>query len=187
MAPHHHVNKKKAPSDGRRTVVSLEDFALRGSKADGKAIAAFRNRKELKRQHKAKAFREYVKVMKKEGYEPTTKKGRKQRNEEMEKEANATGEPQNEQSASHDKTKFEQDKKQTQQHRKARTNSVKSDKQPTTTAATGDWDSREKERKQKLRERRQRTRRLRQRTSKGQPIMKHFVHDILSKLESEQK
>lgn len=186
MAPHHHVNKKKAPSDGRRTVVSLEDFALRGSKADGKAIAAFRNRKELKRQHKAKAFREYAKVMKQEGYEPTTKKGRKRRNEDTEKEANATGKPQKEQSSSHDNTK-EQDKKQTQQYRRAGTNSAKSDKQPTTAAAAGDWDSREKERKQKLRERRQRTRRLRQRTSKGQPIMKHFVHDILSKLESEQK
>ena len=42
----------------------------------------------------------------------------------------------------------------------------------------------EKLRKEKLKARRARTKRLSQRTKKGQPLMKHMIGDIISKLES---
>ena len=44
-----------------------------------------------------------------------------------------------------------------------------------------------KERIKKLKKRRQRTKLLTQRTSKGQPVMKNIVQDILQKLQDEQQ
>ena len=163
-------------STNRRTVVGLEAFA-RGGTGTGKAIAAFRDRKDRKRRHTAQALRQYAKVMQKEGYEPGKGASRKRED--------TIGKTE------HDEKKDvappnDEDDKTGPRQRRHKTNPYK-DLKPKEKSNIPDKEAQEKERKHKLRERRQRTRRLQQRTSKGQPIMKNLVHDILHKLEKEKQ
>lgn len=171
----------------RRTVVSLENFAHR--KADGKAITAFRERKQKKRLHTAQALRKYQKVMHAEGYEPGKGASRRRiftedkRSSEqlLPKSSDEKDEPRKQR---HDKTNpFSKDTRHAEKKESNMANNHSHQQQQN----LDDQKAREKQRKKKLRERRQRTKMLRQKTSKGQPIMKNLVHDILDKLEKEKQ
>ena len=85
-ASFHNKNEKKEDvgSSNRRKVVGLDDFAHR--KATGKAIAAFRDRKEQKRLQRAQGLRQYKKVLKAEGYQVETGNLRKKRKKENDNE-----------------------------------------------------------------------------------------------------
>ena len=205
----------------RRTVVGLEAFARGGGTGTGKAIAAFRDRKQRKRRHTAQALRQYAKIMHKEGYMPGQGASRKRRQTEEgneiiidDKNSNETNDA-FEISTTKTTVGDRLDKKQkpatsndddddddnnnknniipAPHTRRHKINPYKDLQSKATTTNNNNnmnlktKELQEKERKRKLRERRQRTRRLQQRTSKGQPIMKHLVHDILHKLEKEQQ
>eukprot|EP00977_Amphora_coffeiformis_P003352 scaffold620_cov169-Amphora_coffeaeformis.AAC.22 len=174
MTPAHH-NKD---NNRRRTVMGLEAFARGGT--PGKAIAAFRDRKERKRRHTAQALRQYTKVMHQEGYTPgqgASRKRRPEREESNEKDTTTTDRLDTKHNKTSSSSSNNDNAKPAPRTRRHKTNPHK-DLQPkaapdnNTTIKTKE--AQEKERKQKLRERRQRTRRMQQRTSKGQPIMKHL-------------
>jgi hypothetical protein len=66
---HHASNNSSGVAPKKKqTVVSLQAFA-RGKKGAIKALHSYRERKEQKRLHTAKALRSYSQVMKREGYE----------------------------------------------------------------------------------------------------------------------
>jgi rRNA processing len=86
---HHHDSRSNngasssssfQPNKKKQTVVSLQAFA-RGKKGAIKALHSYRERKEQKRLHTAKALRSYSQVMKREGYEPGQGASRKRRPE----------------------------------------------------------------------------------------------------------
>lgn len=182
---HSNSNKKKYSREdkvtsssttfNRRTVVSLEDFVHRRCKGDKKAIDAFKQRKEQKRVQKTQMLRQYAKAMKQEGYEPTRRKDKNP--------SKRTEEKIHERKDSNDGAEYDFSKQHcipnSQEKKDNSTSALHS-------AIATTRETREKKRKLKLRERKERTRKLRQRTSKGQPIMKNLVHDILHKLENEQ-
>jgi rRNA processing len=158
-------NSKSSTAPRRRAGTSIDDFANR--KGVTKAIQDFRKRKEKKRTETAKALRQYKKTMKQEGFEPGRGASRKRTTEE---EASSTDHPKKPKSNPFQKSlqKAEVRKQQNSQ-------------------AAAERESNEKEREKKIKERRKRSKMLRQRTSKGQPVMKHVIHDILRKLEREKK
>lgn len=189
-ATNHNRNEAAAaPPYRRRTVVGLEEFAHR-HKADGKAISAFRERKERKRRHTAQALRKYQKVMHAQGYEPGRGASRKRTAETTAEDSNRQTQepPKNDDDDNrnnhnpptthkrhHKTTPFLKDIQKAQKQKEAAQSTMV------------DRETREQQRQQKLRDRRQRTKLLRQRTARGQPVMKNLVHDILHKLEKEKQ
>jgi hypothetical protein len=172
----------------RRRAVGVEDFAHR--KGVTKAIEDFRKRKDKKRTETAKALRKYKKTMKQEGYEPGRGASRKRQHGEESAENYAEKDKKKnspEQEAGEDKTQT------TRPNKKAKTNPFQKSlqkaeqKKQQIEKAKVDKEKQEKEREKKIKEKRKRSKLLRQRTSKGQPVMKHVIHDILRKLEKEKQ
>lgn len=146
--------KKQAP------VVKLQAFARGGGHT--KSFMQFKSRQQTKRLQTARALKSYKKVMKDAGYTPGKGVSRKR----PENNTTTHGKKQDDAALSNPTTKDEaMNQKQSPQQ------------------STQQMDP-EKQRKQKLRVRRQRHKLLTARTSRGQPIMKHMVADILHKLQS---
>lgn len=147
----------------RRAGTAIDDFANR--KGVTKAIQDFRKRKDKKRTQTAKALRSYKKTMKKEGFEPGRGASRKRGDKQDE---GAVGKK----PRSNPFAKSLQKAEETKQHQNQ---------------AAAQRQANEKEREKKIKDRRRRTKKLQKRTNKGQPVMKHVIHDILRKLEREKK
>ena len=198
--------KKSNDTRQRQRVMGLEAFAHQGGA--GKALTQFRQRKQRKRQQTAVALRQYQKAMTAAGYKAGQGASRKRRLEgsdgdEESKEEDETADNNLERQNKHqsgdtihkpkeaDATDDTTEPPRRKRHRK--TNPYKdleqqhAQRQKTKTTTSKTADEREKERQEKLRARRQRTHRLRQRTTRGQPVMKNLVHDILDKLQKEEQ
>jgi rRNA processing len=180
-------SKKDSQPSRRRAggVLAMEDFARR--KGVTKAIQECRERQDKKRTATAKALRSYRKTMKQEGYQPGQGASRKRKVEE--ENSNDQDTANNITSDNNDTNKESSGPigKRTkanpfqQSFRKAEQTKQQRQQQAV------DKEEREKERDQKLKERRKHSKQLRQRTAKGQPVMKHVIHDILRKLEREKE
>jgi hypothetical protein len=197
------------PKMMKRGVVGIERFAHQ--KGVVKALHDFRERKEKKRLETAKSLRTYRKAMKKEGFEPGTGASRKRKQQDQ---PNEDGKDSNNNSdagvasnAIDERTVDVDWKKSPHKKPKLNNNNNNNNKQisperqqqrkkkvdPAVLAAERAAQLQErqlqeqKERGRALRRRRQRHDRLSARTSKGQPIMKNIVHDILDKLQKEKK
>jgi rRNA processing len=210
---HHHDADGSASKMKKRAVVGIEKFAHQ--KGVVKALHDFRERKEKKRLETAKSLRHYKKAMKKEGFEPGTGASRKRKQQEQRQEqSEEDGKDSSDAIASQHpaaSTGIEKraDDGKKSPHKKQKWNNNKQreitsvptaplsskDRQRKADAAAAEREvqvqqrrqQEEKERKQALRRRRQRHERLSARTSKGQPVMKNIVHDILAKLQKEKK
>ena len=158
-----------------------------------KALQAFRKRKEKQKLHTAKELRQYKKVMQKSGYEPGTGAKRRRRDETpMEEEEDVAA-------AVTDPTTrtTQQPVTNTMEQRDNNKNMKKPKTSPTTAASKASKEAmtaerirkeqkrHEQERHRKLAVRKKRTELLQQKTSRGQPVMKNLVHDILHKLQNE--
>ncbi|GKY91323.1 hypothetical protein MPSEU_000104500 [Mayamaea pseudoterrestris] len=177
-------------SNHRRRMPSL----LTGSSATKttgpvKALQEFRKRKEKKRLHTSKELRQYKKVMQKHGYEPGT--GAKRRRVV----AAAAAEDNNEQEdnkADNSNKEVDQEanvsnvtKDTSKKHAKESTKTKAEQKQADADRIKKEQKKQEQERHRALAHRKKRTELLQQKTSRGQPVMKNLVHDILSKLQKE--
>lgn len=195
--------------DGRqaRRVISIEAFGQR--KGTVKALQKYRERRERKQVETAKVLRSYQKAMRREGYEPGTGASRNRKHERnpLEKPALAPGgnaqremlaksstDPQQELSTQENTQSSTSMKNSSSFHRKRQKadpfkKSLKraEQKKAAQQEREKDKDVQVKERIKKLKKRRQRTKLLTQRTSKGQPVMKNIVQDILQKLQDEQQ
>jgi rRNA processing len=183
--------KKDSQPNRRRAggVLAMEDFARR--KGVTKAIHECRQRQDKKRTATAKALRSYRKTMKQEGYQPGQGASRKRKLEEENSNDQDTTN-----NAASDKNDTNTDdtkdsscpigkRKKTNPFQQSLRKAEQTKQQRQQQAI--DKEEREKERDQKLKERRKRSKQLRQRTAKGQPVMKHVIHDILRKLEREKE
>jgi hypothetical protein len=185
------ANNDRDDDAGRRrgAVVSVEGFAHRSSKS----IKSFRQRRDKKRVQTARALKEYRTVMKREGYEAGTGASRKRpRNEDeqvgqrKERADHAAEEQlQKQQTTEVSENNTGRQKPRTHMFQKSVQAAEKRAKKMEEQRHT--QETNERERKAKLRQRRQRTRQLKARTSKGQPVLQNMVHDILWKLQREQK
>ena len=163
---HQSKDSSKTPAPRRRAGTAIEDFAHR--KGVTRAIQDFRKRKDKKRTETAKALRHYKKTMKQEGYEPGRGASRKRTDDNNNSNSNDKKKPKKANPFQKLLAKAEERKQQVRQ-------------------AEADREAGEKERLKKIKERRKRSKQLRQRTNKGQPVMKHVIHDILRKLEREKE
>jgi rRNA processing len=185
---------------------SLEDFARRPGVA--KAIQDFKHRKEKKRVQTAHALRQYAKVMQKEGYTPGRGASRKREENEAayeeDAETAATTDTRVEATTRKADTSADSARQEAtinaRQHTRKDTKSHRSRPQKYNPIAqnrnkaiqqkqdVADKKAQaELERNERLKERKERTRLLTSRTKKGQPVMQNIVHDILNKLERENK
>ena len=169
------------------TALTVENFAHR--KGVTKAIQSFRKRKDDKRTETAKALRRYKKTMKQEGYEPGRGASRKRDNVDEEEEQISTG-------AAGTVTTSEQQEQNSQKQpyqKRAKSNPFQKtlkkaeEKKQQLEKAAHDREANEHQREKKLKDRRKRSKNMRARTSKGQPVMKHVIHDILRKLERDKE
>ncbi|CAB9497048.1 expressed unknown protein [Seminavis robusta] len=183
----------KDDDGARRRVLAIDDFAHR--KGVTKAIQDCRKRKEKKRTATAKALRSYRKTMKQEGFTPGQGASRKRNNGDTKVTAAATTDSNDEKEK--EETTMNNTTSTTKQHQEGKkfhkTNpfqqslrKAKESKQKKQQDIV-DREAHEKEREQKLKQRRKRSKQLRQRTSKGQPVMKHVIGDILRKLERDKQ
>lgn len=170
-------DKTRASSKER---ISLDAFVHR--KGQVRALEEFKYRKQRKRSETAKALRSYRKVMKQQGYEAGQGASRKRVEETptAEKATTATASEQDKEGAAkkeykkrHKMNPFQKAARKAEEHKKV-AESKKERK-----------DQGEKERQKRLKERKQRTKLLSKRTKRGQPIMKHMVDNLLSKLEKQ--
>jgi hypothetical protein len=178
------------PKRSRQTVLALDDFAHQ--KGVVHALHGFRERREKKRLHTAKALRVYKKVMKREGYEPGTGASRKRMTEtavELNEGGGDKDDSRENNTAPVDTATMANDS--TNIARKKRSNLFQKsiqkahERKQAHVQSVQDRQVSERERQQRIKERRYRTKLLSQRTSKGQPVMKNIVQDILRKLERE--
>lgn len=151
------------------------------------AMDKFRARKEKKRQATAKTLRAYKKACKSVGYSPGQGASRKRRYSPENK--NEGVEDKNQDVLDHDGARKNEDGQNIKRRKKSsmfQKSGEKADRMKRERADRAlEKAANEKERLSKLQKRREKTRKMRQRTSKGQPIMKHYVHDILEKLQKE--
>jgi len=195
--------------DGRRRragATTLGNFAHR--KGVTKAIQDFQKRKDKKRVDTAKALRQYKKTMKQQGYSAGQGASRKRKHEGDEdnddehdaendnvEEGNNKTLLQRTPGSSHDDSTPAKEDDHTQQQRKRHkkanpfAKALLKSKQHVANKddAAKERKQNERNKKQKIFERRKRSQNLRQRTAKGQPVMKHVIHDILRKLEREKQ
>jgi hypothetical protein len=173
-------NKKgsvsKATTPRRQHAVrSLESFAQR--RGEVRALEEFHKRKELKRSETSKALRKYRKVMKQEGYEAGTGASRKR----LEK-------TDDEKITIEEEKKTEENNQQTPHNKRQKSNPFKKslEKAKQNKIHAQDHKERqeanEKERQKRLQERKKQSKLMAKRTKKGQPIMKHMIDNILTKL-----
>lgn len=168
------------------TALTVENFAHR--KGVTKAIQSFRKRKDDKRTETAKALRRYKKTMKQEGYEPGRGASRKRDTagrEEEQIEPGATAIAASEQPEQNNQKQPYQKRAKTNPFHK--TLKKAEEKKQQHQQAAQDREANEQQREKKLKDRRKRSKNMRARTSKGQPVMKHVIHDILRKLERDKE
>ena len=203
---HLHRRSSKDPDGTRRRVGTTSGWG--GPSKTKIAMDKFRARKERKFQETAKTLRAYKKACKETGYDPGQGASRKRTVEQREERAS---ERNNDHPSSDDietqpwtdeqEQQQEQDKDtdndetlttdQTRKRRKKTTIFHKSiqkaaqRKEAQAQAAQAKIHN-QQERHAKLAQRKEKARKLRQRTARGQPIMKHYVHDILDKLQKRQ-
>jgi len=170
--------------------MNVENFAHR--KGVTKAIQSFRKRKDDKRTETAKALRRYKKTMKQEGYEPGRGASRKREavvEGETKEKSNQEGESEN----TNTDQKQQQEQEQRVFQKRTKTNPFQktlkkaAEKKEQQQQSEEERKTQEKQRQKKLKDRAKRSRQLRERTSKGQPVMKHVIHDILRKLERDKE
>jgi hypothetical protein len=156
------TKKPTAFNGHRRTAPSPTTGAV-------KALRAFRVRQEKKQLDTSRAIRKYKRVLQQHGYEPGKPASLVKDKDHKKEERNKT-------------TPGLTDKKLVA---KTAAKDSKQNKEVALAAAKKEKKRQEVERHRKLAFRKKRTEMLKQKTSRGQPIMKNLVHDILSKLEKE--
>jgi len=176
----------------RPAVLSVEQFAHR--KGVTKGLLSFKDRREKKRVETAKALRSYQKVMKREGYEAGTGASRKRKGKEHhdgKHDDDIQERTETDQSTTQEAAQAQSSETVAQKTKKPRTNRFQKSVQQSAHRQRQQEqyrvqaEEREKEKQQAVRRRRQRHKLLTARTSKGQPVMKNIVQDILAKLQQE--
>jgi len=198
--PRRDQNTTVRKNPDRPAVLSVDQFAHR--KGITKGLQGYKDRKEKKRVETAKALRSYQKVMKREGYEAGTGASRKRKAAENDATTSSSRSNRPEQSASAKFTKAaatnsdtdpttaidESQKKKTHRTNRFQKSVQQSqNRQQQQEQFRQQAQEREEQKQQAQKRRRQRHKLLTARTSKGQPVMKNIVQDILTKLQHEQQ
>jgi hypothetical protein len=179
-----HSQRRKMPS-------LLAGNAASAKTGPVKALQAFRKRQEKKKLHTAKELRKYKKVMQQHGYQPGTGAKRRRVDESQTEQAAAIHDGKMEEkdiTALDERDDSNQEASSTAAQSSSTTSSKPQAVKEKSTISAEDRLAKQKKRQQqerhrKLAARKQRTERLKQRTSRGQPVMKNLVHDILDKLQ----
>lgn len=176
MPKKHDATINASSEDPRRaanSVITLSQFAHSKSKGTRRAIEHFKQKKQSKFNRKAGLLREYKKVMKSEGFEAGKGASRKRNRDESNK-ANITVQEEDEKPIRRNKSDpFAKAKEQARQHKVAELNRK--------------LEHQQKMKKRALSEKKKKTkaRKLAKRTTKGQPIMKNVIGDMLDKIRND--
>ena len=183
-------------------VLSVERFAHRTGMTKG--LLSYRERREKKRLETAKALRSYQKTMKRQGYEAGSGASRKRKQQDTTRTSSATNRATAPHQSDNDNgddlkhgassTEVSQENEPTEaasKTKKPRTNRFQKSiheseqRQRQQQEFRQQAAERQNQKQQAVRRRRQRHKLLTARTSKGQPVMRNIVQDILTKLEAE--
>lgn len=156
----------------RRLAVGVEEFAS-GKKGVKRAIQEYKVRKERKVKEKAILLRKYKKVKKQQGYSDGGIPAERSGEYEVGKEEQHDHQHNNKRRMKPDP--YQKSLQKAQQHKLEREQDQKQHRE------------RQEQNKAKLKKRKERSKLLSKRTSKGQPVMKHVIHNILDKLQQQEE